>query len=191
MRRIHLFLAVLTFAVSGCAFSPQAVVIRPQLAPPVSTAATGQAVAIRVVDERPRSTLGTRGAQGVGAELTIAGNLQDIVAAALADGLRQRGFAPTLESTREGRELRVEIRNLDYRLVVGFWAGTLATECGLKAVCIRGSERPFEQLYRGEFGESIQVVQGDEANNRYVTEAVSRALNAMLGDPRLLQCLAN
>lgn len=84
----------------------------------------------------------------------------------------------------------MEIRNLDYRVVVGFWAGTLSTECGLKAICIHGSARPFEQLYRGEFQESVQVVQTAEANQKYINAAVSKAINALLQDPRLIQCLA-
>lgn len=176
---------------SGCAFQQQAVVLRPELQPVVSAAGQGQQVSLNVIDERPRTTLGTRGAQGIGAELTVAGDLVEIIRSSIAAGLNQQGFALVAsQSPGQGRELRVEIRNLEYRIATGFWAGALSTECSLKAICIRDGLRPFEQLYRGEFQESIQVVQSDEANNRYVNQAVSRAINALLQDQRLTSCLA-
>ncbi|MFM9969745.1 MAG: hypothetical protein ACKVQK_15245, partial [Burkholderiales bacterium] len=62
-------LAVLS--ISGCAFSPQAVIISPNVNVQTSRIGTDRAIALAVVDERPRQTLGTRGVRGVGAELTI------------------------------------------------------------------------------------------------------------------------
>lgn len=60
----------------------------------------------------------------------------------------------------------------------------------MKAVCIIGNRRPYENLYRGEFQESIQVIQSDEANDRYINLAVSSAINSLLQDDQLLRCLA-
>jgi len=182
---------ILVSLLSGCAFQQQAVVLRPEVQPLQTNVGQGRPVLVNVVDERPRSTLGTRGAQGVGAELTVAGELTEVVRGSLAQGLQQQGFVLAASpGSEEGRELRVEIRNLDYRIIMGFWSGTLNTECGLKAICIRGASRPFEQLYRGEFQESIQIVQSDEANERYLNQAVSRAINSLLQDQRLIHCLA-
>lgn len=190
MKGFWILLIGLVLLSSGCAFTPQAVVLKPELMSVSAPIGQGQPVLLTVVDERPRSTLGTRGAQGVGAELTIAGDLTEVVRKTVSDGLQQQGFRPTMERPTDGRELRVEIRNLDYRVVVGFWAGTLSTECGLKAICIHGSARPFEQLYRGEFQESIQVVQTAEANEKYLNAAVSKAINSLLQDSKLTHCLA-
>jgi uncharacterized lipoprotein len=149
-----------------------------------------QKVLINVVDERPRSTLGTRGVRGIGAEIGVEGNLCGPVRNAISSGLKRQGFSPDDTRPADGRELRVEIRNLEYTVIQGFWAGTLRTECGLKAVCIMGNTRPFENLYRGEFQESIQVIQSEEANDRYINSAVSSAINALLNDPQLMRCLA-
>lgn len=174
---------------SGCAFTPQAVVVKPELKPVSRAAGHGQPLMLTVVDERPRTTLGTRGAQGIGAELTVAGDLSDIIRKALSDGLQRQGFKPTMEKPTDGRELRVEIRNLDYRILTGFFSGTLSTECGLKAVCIHGPERPFEYLYRGDHQESILAIQTDGANEEYINTAVSEAINSLLNDFNLTKCL--
>lgn len=182
--------ASLLLATTGCAFQQQAVRIEPKLEVAASSIGQGKTVRVSVVDERPKSTLGTRGARGVGAELTIQGDLTDIVRKSVEDGLKAQGFVPTTGDS-EGRELRVEIRNLDYGINVGFWAGTLKVDCALKGICKQGENRPYEKLHRGEFQESIQVVQGQDANNGYVSTAVSKAINALLADKDLLNCLAN
>lgn len=190
MKKSLFVLSVLVLLTSGCAFTPQAVVLKPDIQPTLAPVGEGRTVLVTVVDERPRSTLGTRGARGVGAELTVQGDLTKVVETAVADGLQRQGFVVTPDKPSDGRELRVEIRNLDYGVTVGFWAGSLRTECGLKAVCIIGSTRPYEQLYRGEHQESVQVVQTAEANEQYLNIALSKAINSMLQDPRLSQSLA-
>jgi len=174
---------------SGCTFTQQAVKITPQVEVSGGQVGNGARLRVNVVDERPKTTLGTRGAQGVGADMTIDGDLASIVRGAIEQGLERLGFSPTRDPG-EARELRVEIRNLDYNVIVGFWAGTLKVDCSMKGVCVRGGTRPYELLHRGEFSESVQVVQGAEANNHYVSEAVSNAVNSLLADRELMQCLA-
>jgi uncharacterized lipoprotein len=175
---------------SGCAFAPQAVKLSPEIKVEQSSLGGNQAVRVSVVDERPKSTLGTRGARGVGAELTLEGDLVEIVRTSLGEGLARKGFTAQSLQGAEVPELRVEIRSLDYGVTVGFWSGDLRTQCSLKAICIHGSDRPYEKLHRGEFKENVQVVQGAEANNVYVSNALSEALNSVLADSGLMGCLA-
>jgi len=78
----------------------------------------------------------------------------------------------------------------DYAVNSGFWAGKLNVEFLLKGICIKGNSRPYEQTYRGEYRTNVQVVQGEDANNSYVNDAVSEAINALLNDEQLLGCLA-
>lgn len=174
---------------SGCAFAPQAVKIKPE--PQVASRMDGQgkSLVVAVVDERPRKTLGTRGVKGVGAEITIDGNLPLVIQESLIGGLRQQGFTPVSDNLSEPRQLRAEIRNLDYEVLMGFWSGTLRTAFGLKAICILGAKHAYERLYLGEFRESVQVVQGQEANERYINAAVSNALNELFQDSSLTKCL--
>jgi uncharacterized lipoprotein len=191
MKKVTVFLLFAVALTSGCAFSPhKPVVIKPDLQVQPSSIGQGREIWINVVDERPHSTLGTRGVRGIGAEIGVEGDLRIPVCNAMTDGLKRLGFLPVGSRPADGREIRVEIRNLDYTVIQGFWAGTLRTECGLKAVCILGNSRPFENLYRGEFQESIQIIQSDENNERYINSAVSSAINALLSDPELLKHLA-
>lgn len=87
-------------------------------------------------------------------------------------------------------QLRVEIRNLDYAVNSGFWAGKLNIEFLLKGICIKGAARPYENMYRGEYRKNVQVVQGEESNNMFVNDVVSQAVNALLKDEQLMRCLA-
>jgi uncharacterized lipoprotein len=189
MKNSLIVLLTLLVLISGCAWTPQAVALKPDILLTGSSKGQGRNVFLNVVDERPRSTLGTRAVKGMGAELTVQGDLKDIVRTSVASGLQDQGFVVTSTMPKDGRELRVEIRNLDYGVTMGFWAGSLRTECGLKAVCIIGSNRPYERLYRGEHQESVQVVQGAGANERYLNDALSQAINSLLQDPQLIQSL--
>jgi len=145
---------------------------------------------LNVVDERPKKTLGTVGARGVGADISIEGDLVAAVQQALSDGLSKLNFKPSTTRGATQAELRVEIRTLDYTVIMGFWAGTLRVDTGLKAICIKGIARPYEKLHSGEFVESVQVVQPQESNAKYINAAVSAAVNSLLADSALVTCLA-
>lgn len=188
--KLHWAALAAVIALSGCAFTPQTITISPRLEVATSRIGADHAVGLLVVDERLRQTLVTRTGRDMGAEMTIEGDLQAIVRNALADGLARQGFKPQAGAGPEGRDLRVEIRNLDYRLVAGFWAGTLRVEVGLKAICIRDRQWSYEQLHRGAFDKTVAVVQGQEANNAYVSQAVSKAVNSLLNDQQLIACLS-
>jgi uncharacterized lipoprotein YajG len=172
---------------SACAFQKQAIKLQPRLEVTPTAIGAGKSTMVTVADERPRATLGTRGVSGIGEQLTVDGDLAQIIRSALEEGLRRHGFA--VDGPMDN-QLRVEIRNLDYTVNSGFWAGKLNIEFLLKGICIKGHARPYEQLYRGEFRKSIQVVQGESSNNLYVNQVVSDAVNKLLADPQLMACLA-
>ena len=189
MKKSLIVLAVLAVLTQACALTPQAVTVKPEIQPTFGSTVQGQTVYLNVVDERPRQTLGTRSIKGMGAEITLAGDLANTVRTAIADGLQRQGFIITPNRPTDVRELRVEIRNLEYGVTQGFWAGTLRAECGLKAICIKGSSRHYEKLYRGEHIEKIQFVQGNQANERYINSALSQAITLLLQDSQLIHCL--
>ena len=183
MKRLLVILLLVGAITSGCAFAThKAVVVNPDVAVTESDMGQGKMILTNVFDERPKTVLGTRGVRGIGSEIGVEGNLCQPIKKSINDGLKRASFSPVETRTADGRELRVEIRNLDYAIIQGFWAGTLRTNCGLKAVCVIGNNRPYENLYRGEFEESIQVIQSEEANERYINLAVSKAINALLND---------
>jgi uncharacterized lipoprotein YajG len=185
-------LSILAMIASGCAFTPQSIAVKPQVDVVASKIGNGSPLPVNVVDERPKKSLGTVGARGVGADITVEGDLVAAVHNALGEGFSRMDFKPTTTSARNGSksELRVEIRNLDYTIIQGFWAGTLRVDAGLKAICILNGSRPYEKLHHGEFVESVQVVQGKDANAGYINTALSTAVNSVLSDKELASCLS-
>lgn len=174
-------------AVTGCAFQKQAIHLQPTINVAASSIGAGKMTMVNVSDERPRTTLGTRGVGGIGEQLTLDGDLPTIVRNAVTEGLQKQGFAT---SGPLANQLKVEIRNLDYTLNSGFWAGKLNVEFLLKGICIKGDARPYEQMYRGEYRKNVQVVQGGDSNNQFVNQVVSDAINSLLNDQALMNCLA-
>jgi uncharacterized lipoprotein len=184
--------AVSVAVLTGCTFVTQPPIeVKPELVPAQTKIGAGQPVVINVADERPSKNLGTRGVRGVGTELTVTENFAGAVHDSVSQGLKDRGFTPTTNVPADGRTLKIEIRDLHYQLDMGFWVGKLHTECALKAICQVGQGRTFEKMFRGEHTESVEVVQGPEANIKFVNDAVSKAVNELVGDPELGQCLAS
>jgi uncharacterized lipoprotein YajG len=186
-----IILAASVAVLGGCAFAKQEPIeVKPELIPAQNHIGAGKPILIEVADERPSKNLGTRGVKGVGSELTVTENFPATVRNSVSQGLKDRGFAPATSLPTDGRTLKVEIRDLHYQVDMGFWAGTLNAECALKAICQVGQSRPLEKMFRGDHKESVQVVQGADANIKYVNDAVSQAINDLLGDAELSQCLA-
>jgi len=187
MSKTAIVAVVVAMALTGCAFQKQAIRLQPTVNVAASDIGAGKLTMVTVSDERPRTTLGTRGVGGIGEQLTLEGDLPTIVKNALEGGLQKQGFAT---NGPIANQLRVEIRNLDYTLNSGFWAGKLNVEFLLKGVCMKGDARPYEQMYRGEYRKNVQVVQGGDSNSQFVNQVVSDAINSLLADQALMRCLA-
>ena len=76
----------ITIGLSGCAFTPQAIELQPKVNVVESSIGQGRVVYINVVDERAKTTLGTRGA-GLGADLTLRGDLRTTIRSSTIGGL--------------------------------------------------------------------------------------------------------
>jgi hypothetical protein len=94
------------------------------------------------------------------------------------------------KKTPDGRELRIELRALEYGVAPGIVLATLRTGAAMKGICIIGNTRPYEKLYRGEHEESILVVQFASQNEQYLNEALSQAIQNLVQDQELIRCLA-
>jgi len=180
-------LAAVAVLASGCAFQKQAIHLQPTVSVATSSVGAGKLTMVSVSDERPHSTLGTRGVGGIGEQLTLNDDLVATIKSAISEGLQRQGFVTTGPMENQ---LRVEIRSLDYAVNSGFWAGKLNVEFLLKGICIKGNARPYEQMYRGEFHKNVQVIQGENSNNEFVNQVVSQAVNALLNDASMTRCLA-
>jgi hypothetical protein len=146
-------------------------------------------VYVEVEDERPRNAFGTKIPQG-GGEITPVQDPKVAVAEALVLGMTRLGFNPVLAQSGGSAKLRAELRAIDYKVNMGFWAGSLTVDVALKSICIVDGQRKYEKLQRGHHEESIQVVQSTSNNESYINDALSQAINQVLSDAALLQCLA-
>jgi uncharacterized lipoprotein YajG len=181
-------LAVLQCA--GCAWTAQSVKISPEVKSTSSLTGNGKSVQMTVVDERSSKVIGQRGVGTVGADMTVEGDLQTIVTNALVEGLGKHDFKVSSQPQNLAARLRIEIRNLSSKNIMGFFAGTLRDEFGLKALCKSASGVEYEKLFNGLFETSLQVVPTGDANDRYISAAVSDAVNQLVNDDELLKCLA-
>jgi len=205
MKALPLTLVLASFLGTSCGFAPQSVTLRPKVELAATTLGQSRTVGVTVVDERARSIVGYRATAapqygGLGGAITTAGDPSSAVQAALADGLRRHGFNPLTgptqitqgtQTTLEGRDLRVEIRGLDYNANQVPFAYQVRVEATLKGICVVGSARPYERTYRGEYEENIfMVMPTDSANEEYLNLVLSRAIQRLLEDTELIQCLA-
>ena len=191
--KVNLLLTLLVASLaSGCAFTPERPVpIQPQLQITSASVGQGHTTWVDVTDERPSTVLGTRGVAGVGSDITVDGDLRTPVRDAVIRGLEQHRFALAKDQSNTDHILKVEIRNLDYKVTMGFWVGTLRTQCALKAICMVGNTQAYEKFYRGDYQDSVMFVQSAENNERYINAAVSNAVNRLLDDSNLMKCLAS
>lgn len=189
MKKISFLLSFFLIAGAGCALTPQAVKVKPDVEIISDQTVTKKQVQLEIVDERPRQQLGKR-TYGMSAQITIAGNITDTLRQSISDGLTQKGFLVTPNKPPDGRELRVEIRDIDYKYNQGFLVNSVTVNCVIKGICLIGSSRSYENLYRGDIQENVMFIQTGTANEKYVNAAISKAINSLLNDQQLMQCLA-
>lgn len=175
----------------GCAWQAQAVKISPDVQTTSVLSGNGKSISLSIADERPSKTIGQRGVSGVGADMTVDGDLENIVREAIVSGLAKHNFLLAANANEVAAKLRVEIRNLSTKNIMGFWAGTLRDEFSLKAICTANSGVDYQKMYNGLYETSIQVVPTGKANDDYVSRAVSDGISQLVNDEALLKCLAD
>jgi uncharacterized lipoprotein YajG len=191
MKNIKMIIAIMIMLQCvGCTFTAQSVKISPEVKSTSNVTGNGHSVELTVADERPSKVIGQRGVGGVGADITVEGDLQTIVSNAIVSGLTKHNFAIAAQAVSDASKLRIEIRNLDSKNIMGFWSGTLRDEFSLKAICKSPGGAEYQKLFNGIFETSIQVVPTGEANNKYLSAAVSDGVNQLVNDDGLLKCLA-
>ena len=155
---------------------------------------TAQEVSVIVVDLRPSDIIGHRGISGTaygGANLTLTGDIAEIVQTVVTTGLGNQGFKVTAtQRASYGRQLRVDIVNLSYSVVPGILTGTLRSESTLRGQCIDDKVPQYDRVHRGVSEEQIFFSQFAGENAAHVNAAMSGAVNALLSDAELMSCLA-
>lgn len=172
----------------GCAFNPQTANIAPTVSVMGSSEGDGVSVAVRVVDERAKKSLGRRGtAYGAAAEITAAQDVATIVHDEIIAGLKKKGFVAGPEGDTK---LTVEIRLLEYSTSAGFWTGGVQIQSALKAIATKDG-KTYEKMYRVDREERVVVVPTAETNEKWINDALSEVLTQLLDDAGLTRFLAH
>jgi uncharacterized lipoprotein YajG len=180
---------------SGCALTPEAVQINPQVQNVAApTVATGQSVSLSIIDLRPSEVIGNRGITGTaygGANVSTNGDITQVLQTVIADNLTARGFIVTPTKRKlPGIQLRVEINNLQYAVVPGIITGTLRTEASLHAECLHDQMSQYDHVHRGLSEAQVFFAQFAHENEAHINKSVSNAITAMLDDTDLMSCLS-
>lgn len=173
---------------SGCAWTSQEVKLDPNVNVTQQDFGHGKTIYIDVEDERQRRAFGNKVPQG-GGEITPMQEPKAVLTEALVQGMTRLGFKPILEQRANIPKLKTELRAIDYKVAMGFWSGGLTVDVGLKSICIVDGIGKYEKFYRGHHAENIQVAQSQENNEIYINSAFSQAINNLLSDSNLLNCL--
>lgn len=193
--RCPLVVLIAILILPSCALTPETVRLNPQVqSAPTAPVAAGQPVSLVIIDMRPSGVLGNRGLTGTaygGANVSTSGDITQDIQPVIADSLAARGFTvtPTKRKT-QGIQLRVEITNLQYAVVPGIITGTLRTEAGVHADCLRDQVSQYDHMHRGESEEQVFFAQFAKENEAHINTALSNAITSMFNDADLLSCLS-
>ncbi|MDX1517781.1 MAG: YajG family lipoprotein [Woeseiaceae bacterium] len=191
----RIFIAVVAAAVmSGCAFTPQTVVIEPVVEVSATDIGGGKAVSVYVVDERESQELGRRGSGALrGAAITTEQDIADVFSDAIVSNLRKMGYeagaVPAPQAATGASLLRVDIRSIEYETSTGFWTGGVHTRGAMKATATRDI-RSYDKLYRVDEEARVVVVPGADSNEAMINASVSALLQEMFNDVELFRFLA-
>lgn len=187
-----LFLGVMLLIVTmstGCAWTKQHIQLNPQLDDVSSNFGQGLEVGVKVTDERTDRILGHRSVGAVGAEMTIDDHPEEVVKATIIKSLKSNGFTPVEYDPSLARNLKVEIRDIKFYISMGFWTGGVHTNAAVKAVATNNGST-HEEFYREENERRVAFVPGDKENARDVNETLSRCLQQLHHDQKLMGFLS-
>ncbi len=185
-----LFIALAT----GCAFTPQTVVIEPTVEVPAGNIGEDRNISVYVVDERTTTTLGRRGSGALrGAAITTEQDMAAVFQTLIVENLNAMGFnatAVTQGTAGLGSSLlRVDIRSLEYETSTGFWTGGVHTRGSMKATATRDA-RNYDKLYRVDEEKRVMVVPGANSNAQMINATASAILQELFNDVALFKFLA-
>ena len=170
------------------------------LKPEINVASTdigkGRAVRLKTVDERASPVIGKH--HDTKAFLNFGGyaiytskGAREVVETALLDGFKRKGFKPSLEEGSAEYGLRVDIQRLDYSYTqfAGFFTNTLRTAADLKGTCIVNGKDSYDRVYWVEETDS-GFMTAPISIRKDLENVLSKAIQSLLDDPKLQECLA-
>ena len=183
-------LITLTFACASCAVTPLEATLDPELQLPVTNIGNDTTVVMRVVDERPDSSLGHRGVAYKGAEITTDQDVGAVIYKSIAEGLKSNGFNPVPFTGDIPTILSVDIRLLEYSTSMGFWTGGIHTKAALK-ITADNDGKIYENFYRANNEKRVFFVPFADENEKLINAVAIDVLQQLFQDQELFLFLAD
>lgn len=168
---------------SGCALSPQAVDIYPQVQVTGPAYGQGRQISVEVNDQRAIQALGSRGGvYGNTSTITINNNLAAAVQTAAQNALQQLGFNGN--SSAKPAQMVISIETLTYDTTQNKLIYNVALEAVLKVTTtVDGSihEGSYTTLGKHQFGQAPDAAKNASIINKLLSDTIDRAFS----DPNL------
>ena len=176
--------------VAGCAYYDQSVVLSPHLHVAGSSIGAGQTLAVDVLDERPQTAIGQRNLLGLpSGTISIDSGFVEILRQQIINGLKAHGFLPQEKNPYAYRSLLIQVRVMDYEMILGPLNNSIQTRVWLKAICKNGG-LTMQKFYMQEDDRAILIAPTAERNSEFVNATVANVLQKMLNDQLLLKFLS-
>jgi uncharacterized lipoprotein len=183
MKITYTLLIMFMLAITGCALSPQVIIINPDLYVEKSSVATKPVILrLDVVDGRSSEFIGKRG--GIYEEtsdISTDPNMKASISRNLASALNSLGYMVARQGEASDAVLTVRITNIDYTINKEKVLYKVETKVDIQAVCRKGTKE-FTGGYSAIRKKDFVKVPGMGQNETIVNEAMGVALEAMLKD---------
>ncbi len=181
-------LAVAAF-LSGCALSPQTVRLTPIIDVAPRSIGSDRQLAIEVVDARPRREFGTRGGvYGDSSLLLPESEITTPIRQALVGALLDYRFRVAPPGVELPLRLTVTVEDLRYSPSGSPVVRAIRTELRLR-VQARNAGRDYTTDYAASTTREVLSAPSPEENEQIINRVVSKGLERMLTDERLLEFL--
>lgn len=178
---------ILCLLLSGCALSPQTVIIDPELTTVTQGPDTKDLrLSLEVADARTTDIIGQRGGvykttSDIRTDPAMTATLRRKIAAALGN----LGYQVVSPDEAARARLLVEIAELGYVAHQEKLIDTIETRVVVRATCRKGSEQ-YGSTYRVTHKKEVIKAPDEEKNEELVNNVIAKALDKMLSDEELI-----
>lgn len=188
MNKTCRFIIVFLFIfISGCALSPQVIVVNPELKTDKSSPAS-KSTKLRVVvmDTRDSNIIGQRG--GVykdTSHISTDENMVSLLERRLATAWNSRGYTVVDKGRDADATLTVRITNIRYVYHTEKALNNVETRVEVQVLCNK-SNREYSSTYRSTRKKDVLTTPTEKDNEKIVNEAMALSLEQMLKDKDLV-----
>ncbi|MBI4006163.1 MAG: hypothetical protein HY356_05805 [Gammaproteobacteria bacterium] len=190
MRNILNLLLVVAFNLTGCALSPQTVVINPDIQ--VDNNAAGTKVTrinLEVVDKRSSNIIGQRGGvYEATSHISTDDNMTGTLQKKLAKAFTEIGYIVAANGEAADAGLTVEISNIKYIAHSEKVIKSIETKVEMRTICRKNSQE-YTGTYNATRKKDVITTPGIEENEKLVNEALAIVLQRIVKDDELFAFL--